>query len=338
VSSDTVICGIETSCDETSVAIVRNRTEVLSDVICSQINFHRQYGGVVPEAASRMHAEKIDFVFREALVRARLNIGQIDRFAVTYGPGLIGALLVGVSYAKALAYYMKKPLIPVNHLQAHIYANFLQHKELEPPFICLIVSGGHTHLVDLAGHNDITVLGSTRDDAAGEAFDKVARAMGIGYPGGPVIDEMSRSGSEYAYNFPHASFNDNEYDFSFSGPKTAVVNFLRMAEIKKINFRKEDVCASFQRSVCSVLLDKALSACANRGRKVLCIAGGVAANRYLRENARLRCLEKGLKIFYPAPELCTDNGAMVAARAFYSSGSGSDHIFLNALANLKIDI
>jgi len=332
-----VICAIETSCDETAVSVVRNGTEVLSNIIYSQINVHKKYGGVVPEIAARKHVEIINHIFKEALKEANIRSSDIDRFAVTYGPGLVGALIVGVSFAKAMAYALKRPLIPVNHMHAHIFANFLTHKDLKPPFICLVVSGGHTHIVDFSGYNSIRVIGKTRDDAAGEAFDKIARALGIGYPGGPVIDRMAASGNGEAYSFPKVSFADNDYDFSFSGPKTAVLNFMNTAKQKNIGYRTEDICASFQKSICDILAEKSIKACIEKKYKVLCLAGGVAANSYLRMKVSKMGKGSGIDVFYPELRYCTDNAAMVAARAFYAK-EDDKYIFLNATADLKIDI
>ena len=332
-----IICGIETSCDETSVAIVRNGDDVLSNIVYSQIEVHKKYGGVVPEIASRKHIEKINHVFIEAMEKTDIDIDQIDRYAVTYGPGLVGALLVGVSFAKAIAYSQNKTLIPVNHMHAHIYANFLQHNSLQGPFICLVVSGGHTHIVDFKAHERIEVIGKTRDDAVGEAFDKVARAMGIGYPGGPIIDKMSIKGNPLAYKFPRASFSDNKYDFSFSGPKTAVLNTLNSAQQKGETYNIEDICASFQKSICDLLVEKSIMACMEKGYKKICLAGGVAANRYLRKYIVSESKKNGIDVFYPDIGYCTDNAAMVAARAFYSKISEKSFLYLNAVPNLKID-
>ena len=332
-----IICAIETSCDETSVAIVKNGKEVLSNVIYSQIDIHKRYGGVVPEIAARKHIEKLNIVFKEALETASITIEMIDKFAVTYGPGLIGALLTGVSFAKALAYYENKPLIGVNHMHGHIYSNFISHPRLEPPFICLVVSGGHTHIVDFKGHDSMKVIGKTRDDASGEAFDKIARALGIGYPGGPVVDKLSKNGDEERFVFPAAGFSDNEFDFSFSGPKTAVINLIHKMKSRGEPIPVEDVCASFQKSICDVLINKTINACRHTGYDLMCVAGGVSANSYLRKEMPVKAYEHGIKVFFPSIEYCTDNAAMIAARAYYIKEDPGYYLELNAVANLKID-
>lgn len=337
MKKEEIICAIETSCDETSVAIVRNGEEVLSNVIYSQIDIHKKYGGVVPEIAARNHVEKLNDVFNEAIKKSGIAIKRIDKYAVTYGPGLVGALLTGVSFAKALAYYEKKPLIGVNHMHGHIYSNFLSHKDLKPPFICLVVSGGHTHIVDFKDHSSMRVIGKTRDDAAGEAFDKIARALDIGYPGGPAVDRLSKKGNDIRFTFPAAGFSDNEFDFSFSGSKTAVINLIHNMRSKGEDIPIEDICASFQKSICDVLISKTIKACEQSRYGVLCVAGGVSANSYLRKEMPEIASKGGIKVFFPDVEYCTDNAAMIAARAYYLNYDQGCNPGLNAVANLKID-
>lgn len=332
------ILALETSCDETAAAVVINGREVLSNVISSQIDIHTKFGGVVPEVASRKHIEAIGFVVDEALKEANLTLGEIDAVGVTYGPGLVGALLVGVQYAKALAYSLKKPLIGVNHIEGHISANFIQYKDLEPPFICLVVSGGHTFIVYMKNYGEFEVLGQTRDDAAGEAFDKVARAIGLGYPGGPKIDKISKEGNSNAIIFPRANFHDKEcLDFSFSGIKSAVLNYINKINMKNEEIKVADIAASFQKAVVDVLVDNALKACKIKKVDKIAIAGGVASNSCLRDTMINEGNKKGIKVLFPSPILCTDNAAMIGSAAYYELINGrTGNLKLNAIPNLKL--
>ena len=334
---DTLILGIESSCDETAAAVVRNGREVLSNVISSQIDIHTLYGGVVPEIASRNHIERINQVIEEALEQAKVTLKDITAIAVTYGPGLVGALLVGVGAAKALAYAAGKPLVGVHHIEGHIAANYIEHKELEPPFLCLVVSGGHTHLVEVNAYDSFTILGRTRDDAAGEAFDKVARVIGLGYPGGPKIDKLAKEGNKHAIAFPRAKVEDSEYDFSFSGVKSAVLNYVNGAKMKGEEISTADVAASFQEAVVDVLASHAIQAVKSKGRDRLAMAGGVASNSALREKMQEVCKEENITLYYPSPVYCTDNAAMIAAAGYYEYKKGTrDGLDLNAVPNLKL--
>lgn len=332
-----VILAIESSCDETAAAVVVNGREVLSNIISSQIDTHKKFGGVVPEVASRMHIEVINGVVEEALEKANMTLDDIDAIGVTYGPGLVGALLVGLQYAKGLAYSTGKPLIGVNHIEGHISANFIAHKDLEPPFICLVVSGGHTFIVHTKDHGNYEIIGETRDDAAGEAFDKVARALGLGYPGGPKIDKLAKEGDSSAIKFPKASFSDNSLDFSFSGVKSAVLNYLNKAEMKNEEVNKADVAASFQRAVVEVLTDNVLKTCRSRNVDKIAIAGGVASNSALRENLIREAGKEGIKILFPEPILCTDNAAMIGSAAYFELLKGNTvKMNINAKPNLRL--
>ncbi len=335
--SDALILGIESSCDETAAAVVKNGREIMSNVICSQIDTHTIYGGVVPEIASRKHIEVIVQVVREALKQAGTGPQELDAVAVTYGPGLVGPLLVGVSYAKALAYGWKKPLIAVHHIEGHIAANYIDNKELEPPFLCLIVSGGHTHLVNVTDYGEYEIIGRTMDDAAGEAYDKVARAIGLGYPGGPKIDKEARGGDPEAIVFPRAHIDGDEYDFSFSGLKSSVLNYLNSCGMKGETVNTADVAASFQAAVVDVLVGNSMKAAEKYGSKKFAIAGGVASNTALRKAMEEACAEREIGFYRPSPVLCTDNGAMIAGAAYYDlmKGSFSD-LSLNAIPNLKL--
>ena len=329
--------GIESSCDETSAAVVADGRVVLSDVIASSLEFHKQYGGVVPEIASRKHAEVIDSVIDKALKDAGVTPGEIDNIGVTRGPGLIGALRVGVAAAKTLAYVWNKPLVPVHHLEGHISANFLQSHELEPPFTCLVVSGGHSHIVRVNDYGKFTIIGRTRDDAAGEAFDKIARALGLGYPGGPVIDRTARDGDPHAIHFPETHF-PGSLDFSFSGIKTAVLNYLNNTRARGGDINVSDVCASFQFAVVDVLSENLMTAAKQTGDDSVALAGGVAANSALREAVERKAALNGFKVYRPSPILCTDNAAMIASAAHYAAlngrFAGSD---LNAVANWSLE-
>ena len=334
---DVLILAIESSCDETAAAVVKNGREVLSNVISSQIALHTLYGGVVPEIASRKHIEKINQVIQEALDEAHVPLDDIDAIGVTYGPGLVGALLVGVAAAKAISYAKKIPLVGVHHIEGHISANYIENKDLEPPFLCLVVSGGHTHLVKVADYGKYEILGRTRDDAAGEAFDKVARAIGLGYPGGPKIEKAAREGDPMAIPFPKAKVNDNPYDFSFSGVKSAVLNYINGCKMKNIEIVPEDIAASFQKAVTDVLIAHAMHAAEEFKIDKLAIAGGVASNSVLREGMRAACEKRGISFYHPSPIFCTDNAAMIGAAAYYEYLAGTRHGWdLNAVPNLKL--
>ena len=334
---DVYILAIESSCDETAAAVVNNGREVLSNIISSQIALHTLYGGVVPEIASRKHIEKINQVIEAALAEAKMTLEDMTAVAVTYGPGLVGALLVGVAEAKAIAYGAKKPLVGVHHIEGHVSANFIEHPDLEPPFVCLIVSGGHTHLVIVRDYGEFEIIGRTMDDAAGEAFDKVARAVGLGYPGGPKVDRAAKEGNPHAIEFPRARVGGSEYDFSFSGMKSAVLNYINQAQMKGEAISVPDLCASFQNAVVDVLVSRAVAAAKEFGYDKLAIAGGVASNSALREGMRKACEREGLKLYYPSPIYCTDNAAMIGAAAYYEYINGARAGWdLNAVPNLKL--
>lgn len=336
-NKDITILAIESSCDETAAAVVRNGREVLSNIISSQIDLHTLYGGVVPEIASRKHTERINQVIAEALQTAGMTLQEMDAIAVTYGPGLVGALLVGVSAAKAISFVSGIPLIGVHHIEGHISANYIEHKELEPPYVCLVVSGGHSHLVQVTDYGEYEIMGRTRDDAAGEAFDKVARAIGLGYPGGPKIDQVSKEGNPDAIKFPRAKVADAVYDFSFSGLKSAVLNYLNSCEMKGIEICQADVAASFQKAVVDVLVEHSMNAVQECGAKKFAIAGGVASNSALRSALAEACSKRGIAFYRPSPILCTDNAAMIGAAAYYEYRKGVRHGYdLNAVPNLKL--
>ncbi len=311
------ILAIETSCDETSAAILENGRTVLADIVASQVPLHRKYGGVVPEIASRQHIEDIMPVVATALETARLKLSEIDAIAVTQGPGLVGGLLVGVAAAKGLSYAIDKPLIAVNHMEGHIYSNFIAHPDLEPPFISLVVSGGHTMLVDVPAYSEFELLGETKDDAAGEAFDKIARVMDYPYPGGPEIDRLAQKGDPTAIEFPRAMIDEDNFDFSFSGLKSAVINYLHNQEQRGIGYNDADVAASFQLAVTDVLVEKTMRAAVEKNRNIICAAGGVAANSCLRNRLAAACEERGFRFLFPGMKLCTDNAAMIGCRAYY---------------------
>ena len=337
MEKDIYILAIESSCDETAAAVVKNGRTVLSNVISSQIALHTLYGGVVPELASRKHIEKINQVITQALTEADMTLDDMDAIAVTYGPGLVGALLVGVAEAKAIAYAKKKPLVGVHHIEGHICANFIENKELEPPFICLVVSGGHTHLVVVEDYGKYKILGRTRDDAAGEAFDKVARAIGLGYPGGPKIDKISKEGNPEAITFPRAKVGDSEYDFSFSGLKSSVLNYLNSCQMKGEEINRADVAASFQKAVTDVLVQNAMHGVKAYGLNKLAIAGGVASNSALRAAMKEACEKNGVEFYYPSPIFCTDNAAMIGVAGYYEYMAGvRSGLDLNAVPNLKL--
>lgn len=357
------ILGIETSCDETSAAIVADGRKIISNVIYSQIDTHTVYGGVVPEIASRMHIEKISHVVNKALKDAEMTFEDIDGIAVTYGPGLVGALICGVSYAKGLAYSLGKPLIPVHHIKGHIAANYLSHPDLEPPFLCLVVSGGHSHIVEVRDYDDFNVLGRTRDDAAGEVFDKVGRVLNLPYPGGAKIDKLSYEGDKNAITFPRVVFEDGSLDFSFSGIKTAVINYLHRIEQTGVDvlnapndapltdkilngngvkqnkevITKADIAASFTEAVVSVLLRNTLKAAKTKFYDKIALAGGVACNSHLRNIFKEKA--KDITLLFPEPVLCTDNAAMIASMGYYKykAGSGGSHLNLNAVPYLDIE-
>lgn len=334
---DTYILGIESSCDETAASVVKNGREVLSNVINTQIDIHKKYGGVVPEIASRKHIENIDAVIDEALDAAGKTLDDIDAIAVTNGPGLVGALLVGVSEAKAIAYAKGLPLVPVHHIRGHITANFLAHKDLEPPFVCLVASGGHSHIVNVKSYTDFEVLGRTRDDAAGEAFDKIARVLGLGYPGGPLVDKLAKEGNPKAIDFPRVKMDKDSLDFSFSGVKTAVINYIHKLEQNGEEINRADVAASFQDAVTDALCEHTIEGAKRVGAKTVAIAGGVAANSELREKMTKECDKHGINVVYPPPVLCTDNAAMIAAAGYYSYMEGvRAELDLNAIPNLPL--
>lgn len=334
---DIYILAIESSCDETAAAVVKNGRTVLSNVISSQIDLHTLYGGVVPEIASRKHIERINQVIGEALDTAGMKLPELDAIGVTYGPGLVGALLVGVAEAKAIAYAAKLPLVGVHHIEGHISANYIENPELEPPFVCLVASGGHSHLVVVRDYGKYEILGRTRDDAAGEAFDKVARAIGLGYPGGPKIDRLSREGNPEAIAFPRPHFEDSPYDFSFSGLKSAVLNYLNGCKMKGETVNPADVAASFQKAVCDVLVEHSMHAVRDCGLRKFAIAGGVASNSALRSAFAEACEREKVEFYHPSPILCTDNAAMIGAAAYYEYLAGRrDGWDLNAIPNLKL--
>ena len=334
---DTLILAIESSCDETAASVVKNGREVLSNVISSQIALHTQFGGVVPEIASRKHIEKINQVVTQALEDAGVTLTDVDAIGVTYGPGLVGALLVGVAEAKAIAFAAKKPLVGVHHIEGHVSANYIENPDLEPPFVCLIVSGGHTHLVIVKDYGEFEIIGRTRDDAAGEAFDKVARAVGLGYPGGPKVDKTAKEGNPHAIEFPRAKVEGSPYDFSFSGLKSAVLNYLNGCQMKGISIVQADVAASFQKAVTDVLIGNAMKAIDEFKMDKFAIAGGVASNGVLREGMREACEKKGVQFYHPSPIFCTDNAAMIGVAAYYDFIHGQrDGLDLNAVPNLKL--
>lgn len=334
---DTLILAIESSCDETAASVVKNGRCVLSNIISSQIAIHTLYGGVVPEIASRKHVEKINQVVEAALKEADVTLDDIDAIGVTYGPGLVGALLVGVAEAKAIAYAKKKPLVGVHHIEGHVSANYIEHPDLEPPFLCEIISGGHTHLVIVKDYGSFEILGRTRDDAAGEAFDKVARAIGLGYPGGPKIDKLAKEGNPHAIDFPRAHMEDAPYDFSFSGVKSAVLNHLNKCRMTGEPIVEADIAASFQQAVVDVLVDNAIRAAKDYHMDRLAIAGGVASNGALRAAMEAACEKEGIRFYRPSPIFCTDNAAMIGVAAYYEYQKGTRHGWdLNAVPNLKL--
>lgn len=337
MEKDVYILAIESSCDETAAAVVKNGREVLSNVISSQIALHTLYGGVVPEIASRKHIEKINQVIEESLIEANMGLSDLDAIGVTYGPGLVGALLVGVAEAKAISYAAKLPLVGVHHIEGHVSANYIENKELEPPFLCLIVSGGHTHLVLVKEYGVYEIIGRTHDDAAGEAYDKVARAIGLGYPGGPKIDKLAKEGNPHAIMFPRAHIEGHPYDFSFSGVKSAVLNHLNSCMMKQEEVNRADIAASFQQAVVDVLVARTIAAAKAYGMNQVAIAGGVASNSALRQAMKDACEASHLKLYFPSPIFCTDNAAMIGSAAYYEYKKGNfAGLDLNAVPNLKI--
>lgn len=336
---DIITLAIETSCDETAASVLRNGREVLSNIINSQIEQHKKFGGVVPEVASRKHIENINNVIDMALKGADVSFADLTHVGVTHGPGLIGALLVGLSAAKAISFALEIPLNGVNHIEGHIYANFIEHKHLEPPFISLIVSGGHTHLVYMEDYGVYEVLGRTRDDAAGEAFDKIARVLGLGYPGGPEIDKIAKTGNPDSIPFPKAYLEEGSHDFSFSGLKSAVLNYLNTQKMKGLDISVPDVAASFQKSVVEILTEKTVECALERGADRVVLAGGVAANSSLRTHLRAECEKNDIDLKYPSLHLCTDNAAMIGCLAYYNYVRGlRSGLDLDAVSNLKIEI
>ncbi len=335
---DILVLGIESSCDETAAAVVKNGREMLSNVINSQIDIHKRYGGVVPEIASRRHIEAVNAVVDEALEEAGVSFNDIDVIAVTYGPGLVGALLVGVSTAKALAYALKKPLVNVHHIKGHICANYVAHPDLKPPFTCLVASGGHSHIVYAGEFMKYEIMGMTRDDAAGEAFDKIARVLGLGYPGGPKIDKLAREGDPHAVEFPRVKMANDSLDFSFSGVKTAVINHVHKLDRKGEGYNKADIAASFQNAVTDALCTHTIEAARRRSSQTIVLAGGVAANSALREKMSALAGKQGMTVLFPPPALCTDNAVMIAAAGYfeYISGTRAD-LKLNAVPSLPLE-
>lgn len=332
------ILAIESSCDETAAAVVEDGRKILSSVVNSQIEEHKQYGGVVPEIASRRHTENICAVVKEALINANETLDSIDAVAVTYAPGLIGALLVGINFAKSVAFSKNKPLIPVHHIRGHIASNYLSFPDLKPPFMCLVVSGGHSHIVKVNDYTDFKVIGRTRDDAAGEAFDKVARTIGFPYPGGVWIDKAAKRGNTQAFKLPHPKVEGNPYDFSFSGLKTSVINLVHNATQKNEELNFDDVAASFQYKICDILTSHTLSAMKDLNETRLVVAGGVSANSSLREMLTQRCKKAGIEVFFPEISLCGDNAAMIGSQAYYEylAGNTAD-MSLNGIASLSIE-
>lgn len=334
---DTLILGIESSCDETAAAVIKNGRYIMSNIISSQVDLHKKYGGVVPEIASRKHVELIIPVINQALDEAGVSLSDIDAIGVTYGPGLVGALLVGLTAGKAIAYTAKKPLVGVHHIEGHIAANYLQYPELEPPFICLVASGGHSHIVHVKDYGEFEILGQTRDDAAGEAFDKISRAIGLGYPGGPLIDKYAQEGNSNAILFPRVHFDDGTLDFSFSGLKTAVLNYLNRLEQTGETVNIPDVAASFQQAVVDVLVKNTIAAAKMKNIKKIALAGGVAANSQLRHDMKEIAEKQGIEVMYPGLILCTDNAAMIGCAAYYEYTKGERAgMDLNAVPGLKL--
>lgn len=332
-----VTLAIESSCDETAAAVLLEGRQALSNIISSQIEIHKQYGGVVPEIASRHHLTNVNTVVDCALEESGITMDEVDMIGVTYGPGLVGALLIGLATAKAYALASGKPLIGVHHIQGHICANYIEHKELEPPFMALVISGGHTNIVEVTGYNECRVLGGTRDDAAGEAYDKVARVLGLGYPGGPLIDRIAREGNPHAVEFKRVFLEKGSLDFSFSGIKTGVLNYINSEKQAGREICTADVAASFQAAVLEVIVTKTVKAAVDMGKDKIVLAGGVAANSRLREMLRTECDKRGIALYYPSPVLCTDNAAMIGCAAYYRyMADERDDLTLDAIPNLEL--
>lgn len=332
------ILSIETSCDETAAAIVENGNNVLSSVILSQIDIHKKYGGVVPEIASRQHCENISSVTLNAIEKAKISLNEIDAIAVTYAPGLVGALLVGINFAKGLSLSLNKPVIPIHHIKAHISSAYLENKDLSPPFIAMVMSGGHTHIIEVTSHTMFNIIGQTVDDAIGEVYDKIARSIGLSYPGGKYIDELAQTGNPFAYKFPKPKVKDNKYNFSFSGLKTAVINLIHNNKQKNINININDLSASFQHTICEIIEDKLISYVLESNYNKIVLAGGVACNSGIRKYLSSICKSKNIKIYTPSPYLCTDNAVMVGIQAFYEfKANNFADLDLNAIPYLPID-
>lgn len=332
-----VTLAIESSCDETAAAVLLEGRQVLSNIISSQIDIHKLYGGVVPEIASRHHLNNINAVVDQAMEEAEISMEDVDMIGVTYGPGLVGALLIGLATAKAYALAAGKPLIGVHHIQGHICANYIEHKELEPPFMALVISGGHTNIVEVTDYNKCSVLGGTRDDAAGEAYDKVARVLGLGYPGGPLIDKVAKEGNPHAVEFKRVFLEKGSLDFSFSGIKTGVLNYINSEKQAGRQINTADVAASFQAAVLEVIVTKTVKAAVDMGKDKIVMAGGVASNSRLREMLREECDKKKIELYYPSPILCTDNAAMIGCAAYYRYMAGErDDLTLDAIPNLEL--
>ena len=336
-NNKTITLAFETSCDETAVAVTAGGREALSNVISSQIDVHKAFGGVVPEIASRRHLENINAVLEQAMSLASVTPDEVDIIGATYGPGLVGALLIGVATAKTLAYVWKKPLVGVHHMHGHISANYIAHKELAPPFAALVISGGHTSIVEVTDYNKTRTLGKTRDDAAGEAFDKVARVLGLSYPGGPAIDKIAKTGNPHAVEFKRVFLEKDSFDFSFSGIKTGVMNYLNSEKQAGRDINTKDVAASFQMAVMDVVVTKSINAARLVNSGKLALAGGVAANSLLREKLGEECAKHGIELYCPPPDLCTDNAAMIACAAYYKYKSGeTDGLALDACAQIEL--
>lgn len=332
-----VTLAIESSCDETAAAVLLEGRQILSNIISSQIDIHKQYGGVVPEIASRHHLNNINAVVDMAVDEAGITVDEVDMIGVTYGPGLVGALLIGLATAKAYAFAVGKPLIGIHHIHGHICANYIEHKDLRPPFTALVISGGHTNIVEVTDYNECRILGGTRDDAAGEAYDKVARVLGLGYPGGPLIDRLSKKGDPHAVEFKRVFLEKDSFDFSFSGIKTGVLNYINSEKQAGRDIDTANVAASFQAAVLDVIVAKTMRAAVDMNKDKIVLAGGVASNSRLREMMKAECDKKGIKLYYPSPLLCTDNAAMIGCAAYYKYMAGQrDDLTLDAIPNLPL--
>ena len=332
-----VTLAIESSCDETAAAVLLEGRQILSNIISSQIDIHKQYGGVVPEIASRHHLNNINAVVDMAVDEAGITVDEVEMIGVTYGPGLVGALLIGLATAKAYAFAVGKPLIGIHHIHGHICANYIEHKDLRPPFTALVISGGHTNIVEVTDYNECRILGGTRDDAAGEAYDKVARVLGLGYPGGPLIDRLSKKGDPHAVEFKRVFLEKDSFDFSFSGIKTGVLNYINSEKQAGRDIDTANVAASFQAAVLDVIVAKTMRAAVDMNKDKIVLAGGVASNSRLREMMKAECDKKGIKLYYPSPVLCTDNAAMIGCAAYYKYMAGQrDDLTLDAIPNLPL--